>query len=458
MDNLRSVLGGSIAFVVLVPVLVGAVQPSPAKPEQRAAAVTVPLTGEGRWPSDTGTRYIGIVADGSPPSGPTRLVDKNGRNPVTVKPADAEKCEGMEPRATSGTAMGTWCLEVGPARLGTEVTGTLDGDATDLALTIDSRFGLLWFPAAVIFLGLAIAIALALIPARLKSMVGQARVWIEVARNGTDGTPEIKGIEEWARRRLEGGAEPAELARTISGLISTGPGKAQDARDGLGTAMEGLPADHPLREIASAEAASTHLAVEHFLDHEGKAVVHPAKTLTELVTFVKDAWNELDDIEQRIAGLKAFYQGAPRRELNAARRSVGRVTISAFADVARRDLDIAWAAYAAASANPQALEGQATEAAGGMPRAFTHWFTETASAPSADTRGSIRNALISTTAFAAVVLAAAVLSVLSSTYFGKPTFGSPVDFLSLGLAAFGSAAAGTVATIIAYWSFSASTE
>jgi hypothetical protein len=454
VDLSRAALGGSLVFVVLAPVLVGVVRPT-ASPAQ-TSALTISLSQNGLFATQTPENtYVGVQVAGPPPEHPASLVNKSGTVAVNVAVIkDNSKCPSPS-RSVGITTSNVWCLDIASVPLATEVTGQLTGEATTLTLTVDARHGFWWLPFIVIVLSFLLATVLAVAPGFLDSLIQQARLW-DIVRTSTS----LTGLGPWVRTRLQRGADVNDLIKVIGGLAEA-PVQAQQARDGLRAAMQTLHANHPnhpVLAVAAAEAdksppgqATGPQPVTDFVDNDGKPVIHPATVLTELVNLISELYGQLDDIDQRIAQLDAFYAVNPRREANAARRALDTVTTVDAAQAARHQVDVAWSVYVAVAANPASQPAGFAQAAAVAPGQPLTAFSRPGDLTLAQPTTSLTVAAAWTALFAIAVAAIGVASVVSANYLGKPTFGSGADYLALSLAAFGSSAAATIATVLAYW-------
>jgi hypothetical protein len=390
--------------------------------------------------------FISVHAAGPPPAESAYLVNKSGTVSVRVAPVrDTSKCSGAA-RYTGRGDPGIWCLDVGSVPLATEVTGQLTGEKTVLSLTVDARHGFMVLPFAVIVLALLLAIILAVVPGFLDNSIQRARLADAVRKSH-----ELTGLDSWVRIRLQRGADVKVLITVVGGLTKNAPQQAKNARATLRDALDGFPTNRPLYSIAEAEAGKTDLPVTDFVDDDGKAVVHPATRLTDLVRLVKELSGQLDQLDSSIATLDGPYAVNPRREALAARRAVETVTTVAAAEAARHDVDVAWAVYTATAANPNSRGLGVTQAAAAAPVPVTTGFSPAPRLVEEQPSTSLLKAGLWTVSFAVVVGAVTVASAASATYIGKQTFGSGADYLALALAAFGSSAAGAVATVLAYW-------
>lgn len=110
---------------------------------------------------DAQSRIIRLLVLGEPPTLPVQLVNSTGDHVVmaSVLPDEADCAE--EPALSTGRGSDVWCLSLDDVAAGAAVSGNLEGERAKLALTVESRHGLL-LPSLTALSGLALAVLVTL--------------------------------------------------------------------------------------------------------------------------------------------------------------------------------------------------------------------------------------------------------------------------------------------------------
>jgi len=318
----------TISAIVVIPILVGQQRAEqPAAPNPREAALTLKLEGaEGM----TQPLPLLIRASGAPPV-VTTLKTADGLQTATVKPGTG--CAGAQPRSTAYNGEGAteWCLVLSGVPAHGEVAGVVKATAagssqvppTALALTVDHRDALRWWPAIAIAAGLLGSVLLTVFVNRLAASIRGNRLDQLLVQN-RHATPRnrIVGLEQWVATRRELGDSDETLLAVVAPLTKNGPKKAREQRRQLRLALEqsSLPNDHPLAVSARAEVGRETHQVSDFVDESGNPQVHPADRLRAAIGMMDAFADQLQRLESEITnGLTKRCQEEPMRSLEQAK-------------------------------------------------------------------------------------------------------------------------------------------
>jgi hypothetical protein len=253
----------------------------PAPPAARDAAIALDLEGDAR------RAHKVVVEDitGLPPEDVTRLVGDGGRLVAYVRPlndADCNRDSDLLSAGYTGPETKRWCLQIERAPDHGAVTGALAGRAlpgsdvgpTKLAVTVQTRDAFRGPPGLVVLGGLVGSLLIALGTAAWTPLVKGRRLAVLI-----DKGKNIEGLAQRAAALRDDGKSVGDVLAIIGPVVKRGPARADAARAALSQALakSTLPADHPYRVAAQAEAARTDYVIDDFLDEAGSTVNPPAK-------------------------------------------------------------------------------------------------------------------------------------------------------------------------------------
>jgi hypothetical protein len=433
--------------------------PQTAQSEPKAATLKVRLKGSSGGPHPA---FIGLRANGQAPEIKTVLVDETGSNSATVERAkDAKNCAAPRPRAT-GVGTDVWCLVANSVEAGHELTGTVSGTGTKLALTIDRKNEFWWgWPLVVLVAGLIVAALVTLWPPRLKALVQRLQLDRLVA-----GAP-IIGLGEWINDQRAQGVSEEALLQEIAPVVSQGPAKANKARDQLKQELaqaKDLP-DSQYKKEAENEAARTDHSVSDFFQADGKPrASHPAAEYSPGIKKMRSYFQDLEALRQDVGTrLLAACQVEPLLRIHEAQVALELVKTNEDLNELDARLTAARAAYVTAMSREECLA--VPEDAAWVEEEFalgfgTQWHFSPAllldePAPFEYSDVTLRVmtviawALTAVTCFSVLFFAGA--TVYYAAYAPNNTFATRADYFKLFSAALASGAAATVLALLAYW-------
>jgi hypothetical protein len=443
----------AIAIAVGVPLVIALSTSESAQPEPKAAALKVRLAGEsgGSRPA-----FIGLDALGPPPSEKSVLVDETGVYSAIVETAKV-RSNCSRPIRKTGVGDDQWCLVAHGVEAGHELTGTVTGTKTKLALTLDRKNAFLGWPLATLLFGLLVAAVVALWPSRLDALVQRVKLERLLAQGRG-----IAGLGDWVGERLANGAGVEDLLKTVGRVVSHGPSEAQDARAELKRALgqANLP-DIPFKRSAQEEADRTDHRVSDFLQKDGKQRgSHPAAEAASGIEKISAYLQDLESLEDLVrTQLNPDCQKEPLLRINEARIAPQFIRKNEqLIDLDAR-LGAAQATYATAFSRrdcrsdslseEEAMQGE--EAVRGL-RFDSFRITPTPlTLADAELRGLTSIALGLTIVTCLLTLAFAGVTVHQAAYAQNNTFATFGDYFKLFSAALASGAAATVITLLGYW-------
>jgi hypothetical protein len=333
---------------------------------------------------------------------------------------------------------------------------------TALALTVDHRDALRWWPAIAIAAGLLGSVLLTVFVNRLAASIRGNRLDQLLVQN-RHATPRnrIVGLEQWVATRRELGDSDETLLAVVAPLTKNGPKKAREQRRQLRLALEqsSLPNDHPLAVSARAEVGRETHQVSDFVDESGNPQVHPADRLRAAIGMMDAFADQLQRLESEITnGLTKRCQEEPMRSLEQAKTWWQHQSSPDSFDRLAAALGDAEAALYAKLNEPGCAQPEAKAAAAVRedlravePAASAAMPLALGSAPAVNLFGLGALTLLSIL----VALGFAAVTVYIATYDTNATFGTWEDYFKLVSAALAAGAAGTIAGFLAPWGASA---
>ena len=478
-------------------------QPVPAQAQPSAATLKLALVGE---QGASQPFYLHVLAKGTPPAKPVKLVDEGGLHPATLDVVgDAKKCNGFPARET-GVGMKSWCLKLTGVKAGHQLTGTATGASkgTALALTVTRKNSFLYNPFGVLALGFIAALLLPFFSGRLRELIQRITVDRLLDRNRRAGAQRIVDLDSWVKTERDKGRTYSEIYATLSSVIPKLTDEARKIRRNLKTKSNKpapLPASH--RYLPKARAVARRpLVMTDFVDDETVRTsleFEKWETALDQLKIDQAALNALRTSIEKTLADKAECRDPVKRAVDQAQAALETIdSPDALANL-NGPLGAAQTAYRVAfntqscrkkekvdeAAVPKALVGnyvnatatrlrsldeevqtellvsalleggqQAEQALAGLRRVAVKTFSIAGGLWKLETVGGWCAILLA----AAVIIAFAGLSVLASTYVTDPLFAGWWKDFALFSAAVGSSAAGAVLGLLAYWKPQAATS
>ena len=456
-------VGTRAGLVAAAALVAAALAPVPARAQSSAAAkkpaaeLTVHVTAPVGW-TGTSPLFIRVRALGSAPTGPVAIADAAGLNQATVTSAPG-RCAKASLRY-SGYGSDEWCLEVEGLAPGSDSTGTIDGAAMTLKLTLGVRHNFVFLPLLFTLLAFAVGVAVAWYTTDvLPQVVKQGLVDREVDKNATGPVADrIDQLGEWVTKQRVTMSDKT-LLPLVQALVGSGPGDARGARERLKAAIAtaGLPEANPIRKAAQAEADRKLNRMSDFYSGSTKSARHPADQMILTLNRASAANREVARAQATIDSLSAAQKtGLPAALAIAAK---------ALQDAAD-DTGLAFAETLVVDLWSKIFDHVADLAADGQ---FAIADFEPAAAPDEEVvfAALVQPSPLPVVVFARVprlleagfltiasilVLAAvATAAVASASYFPKATFGSFADYLTLVVSAFASTSVAAVLAVLLLW-------
>lgn len=294
-----------IGFVgILVVSGVGSMTDDAEKPPAEAS-ITANLTATPRTLHFNETKHIRVAMSGEPKEGPTSIVDATGLRVATVESVSDSECTD-EPIRSTGVGLDIWCLRVSGIDVGSELSGKIEGESSNLTLKLTERYHFFWAPLLVTALGLLLSVLWTWATTKgLPDRVPLSKLNRALKKNRS-AAHKIEGLDEWSRTlRPSKGADA--IRQAIEEIHSTGIPNAKKSRLTLKDAIakSTLLADHPLVVAALVESKRHDHKIGDFFGEDGKAVdVHPAAAFTKLLDDAERLRRRIgaavDDIRTRV--------------------------------------------------------------------------------------------------------------------------------------------------------------
>lgn len=449
----------ALAVIAIVPIVLKPDAPAPAAPDPAKGSLTVQFAGD----DDQGETML-VRGPGPAPDKVFHLRDEEGLRSATVT-STPDGCDGDSARAAFGAGANTdWCLSLTDVDAGYELTGTVKAEASELALTVRKRDArsTAW---TLIALGMLAGLLSALAPKPLRDLVRSIVLWWQDKQARDAG---VDGVTEWLKAAETSGVTKDERINAVHAVRTFGQDRLAAATGALTTALADV-SGKGLDEAKLVAAARTKLgaakvAMRDFYETTGKARdTHPLHTWVAAVSQLKEAADELADLEARCADI----QGQPRvgasraiaeakTRLLAVEEPAGLPDLEKRLETARLRVDQAIAAGAGLSIVRVSSVGDQTRSE------RDHRSLGDVLVPLGMSGGTVAGwkgiAILLSGIVAVAILLFAAFGLMHAGYDSKPLFHSSADRFALFSAAVGSSAAGTVLGMVAWWSPSASAD
>ncbi|WP_433292856.1 hypothetical protein ACQP2F_29105 [Actinoplanes sp. CA-030573] len=443
-------LGAGAAVVVLavLPLAIGSAKST--EPTAQTGSLTVNISGH------AGPYVIEVSGPAPPPTRPATLRDTTGEHTAAVVPSSGH-CAPDSRRAAFDQQQTPWCLALGEAPAGHELTGSIaNGSGAKLTMTVRRRVAFLPGPFAALVLGLVAGLSVAVLPRLLRRLVR----WVVLTRmirradQDTSAATRIQGLKNWAEIQRKSGLGREALIAAVSRVTTSGPEHAKAARARLSAALaeiSSIPDDHPLKAAARAIAGSTVNKIDDFYAGGEARATHPADQWTAAVVRLGQYRKELDSQERRIDALPPSGRQEARRAWDKALVRFGSlkdpdalVTMEPALDQLRDAVD-------------DAVVGGTTRGSAAPPPAYVPAVRGRLEAVTGlRLRGGeltawIWIARILTAAAVLIALGYAFVTIKSSGYDAKPLFAAGGDYLTLFSAALASGVSATIVALLGNW-------